>query len=98
MPDTRFFSFFILHFFSMLLHIKNNFHYRTWKIYALYVVYGLYSAVPCFAQVERITMRQAFTEATQHNRSLQSARLEVNASKADEITAGLRPNPTLTAI
>jgi cobalt-zinc-cadmium efflux system outer membrane protein len=47
---------------------------------------------------EQLTMKQAVIEAILHNQTLQSARLEVNASKADEITAGLRPNPSLTAI
>jgi cobalt-zinc-cadmium efflux system outer membrane protein len=98
-PDIVIFNFFIfiLHF-SMLLHIKNIFHYNARKTYALCILYGLCSSAPCSAQVERLTMHQAVTEAIEHNQALQSAKLEVNASKADEITAGLRPNPSLTAI
>ena len=48
--------------------------------------------------VEQLTLKQAVTEALEHSKILQASKFEINASKADETTARLRPNPTLTAI
>jgi cobalt-zinc-cadmium efflux system outer membrane protein len=79
----------------MLLHIKNIFKPKAFVVIVLYV---LYAPVQSLAQVERLSMKQAVTEAIAHNQSLQSAKLEMGAAKADETTAGLRPNPTLTGI
>ncbi|MFI5263587.1 MAG: TolC family protein, partial [Candidatus Kapaibacterium sp.] len=38
------------------------------------------------------------SEALEHNKMLRSSKLEIGASKADEVTAGLRPNPSLSVI
>jgi cobalt-zinc-cadmium efflux system outer membrane protein len=43
----------------------------------------------------RITLDQAIQLALQHNHSLLAARTTINQSKAEEITANLRPNPVL---
>ena len=44
-----------------------------------------------------VTLDQAIQTALQHNRSLLAARTTVQQSQAQEITANLRPNPTLWA-
>ncbi len=43
----------------------------------------------------RITLDQAIQLALQHNHSLLAARTTIDQSKAEEITANLRPNPVL---
>jgi len=45
----------------------------------------------------RITLDQAIQMALEHNHSLKAARTTIQQSEAQEITANLRPNPTLTA-
>jgi cobalt-zinc-cadmium efflux system outer membrane protein len=44
----------------------------------------------------KITLEQALRLAVQHNHSLQAARTTVNQSLAEEVTANLRPNPSLS--
>ncbi len=44
----------------------------------------------------RITLDQAIALARQHSPALQAARTQIPQSQAQEITAGLRPNPTLS--
>ncbi len=46
---------------------------------------------------ERITLDQAIEMALRHNHNLRAARTTVAQSQAQEITANLRPNPTLFA-
>lgn len=48
------------------------------------------------APVTRLTMDDAVRLAVARNQALQAQRLTVDASKADEITAGLKPNPSLS--
>jgi cobalt-zinc-cadmium efflux system outer membrane protein len=43
----------------------------------------------------KITLRQAIEYALMHNPSMQAARTAITQSKAEEITANLRPNPVL---
>ncbi len=45
-----------------------------------------------------ITLDQAMQLAIQHNQSLRVQQLAIQASKADETTAGLKPNPTLGVV
>ena len=45
--------------------------------------------------VTRVTLDQAIDMAIQHNHSLQAARTLILQNQAQEITANLRPNPTL---
>ena len=47
--------------------------------------------------VSRVSMADAVRLALEHNHQLRAQRLNVDLSKADEITAGLKPNPTLTS-
>ena len=48
------------------------------------------------APAVRITIEQAIQMALQHNHSLEAARSTIVQSQAQEITANLRPNPTLS--
>jgi cobalt-zinc-cadmium efflux system outer membrane protein len=43
----------------------------------------------------KITLEQALTLAAKHNHSLKAARTTISQSLADEVTANLRPNPSL---
>ena len=45
----------------------------------------------------RVSMVDAVRLALEHNHQLRSQRLNVDVSKADEITAALKPNPVLTS-
>ena len=45
----------------------------------------------------RISMDDAVRLALEHNHELRAQRLNVDASKADEVTAALKPNPVLTS-
>ena len=44
----------------------------------------------------RIGLDQAIAMALQHNHALEAARTTINQNLAQEITANLRPNPTLS--
>jgi Outer membrane protein len=59
-------------------------------------------AVPATAAAQtpaaRVTMPDAVRLALEHNHQLASQRLNVDASKADEITASLKPNPVFTSV
>jgi len=46
--------------------------------------------------ITRVTMEQAVRLAIDRNQALQVQRLEIDASKADETTAALKPNPNLS--
>jgi outer membrane protein, heavy metal efflux system len=52
---------------------------------------------PAGARASRLTIADAVRLALEHNHSLRAQRLEVDLSKADEITAGLKPNPVFTS-
>jgi outer membrane protein, heavy metal efflux system len=49
------------------------------------------------APLSSVSMDDAVRLALEHNRSLTAQRLSVDLSKADEITAGLKPNPVFTS-
>jgi outer membrane protein, heavy metal efflux system len=44
----------------------------------------------------RVTMNDAVRLTLEHNQTLRAQRLTIDQSKADEITAGLKPNPSLS--
>jgi cobalt-zinc-cadmium efflux system outer membrane protein len=50
---------------------------------------------PAQPAVTRVTLEQAIDMAIQHNHSLQAARTLILQNQAQEVTANLRPNPTL---
>jgi hypothetical protein len=57
-------------------------------------------APPAAAQTQgpvRITLDEAIQMALQHNHNILAARTTIQQSQAEEITANLRPNPTLFA-
>ncbi len=59
-------------------------------------------AVPATAAAQtpaaRLSMPDAVRLALEHNHQLASQRLNVDVSKADEITAALKPNPVFTSV
>jgi outer membrane protein TolC len=48
------------------------------------------------APVARVDLEQAIQLAIAHNHALKAAANQIQQSQAEEITAGLRPNPVLT--
>src|SRR5881409_827909 len=46
--------------------------------------------------VRRVTMEEAVRLAIARNQALQAQRLEIDAAKADETTAALKPNPSFS--
>lgn len=61
------------------------------------IIVATAAAVTAFAQQGsvRITLDQAIQMAIRHNHTLQAARTTIQQNQAAEITANLRPNPTL---
>ena len=53
------------------------------------------AAEPAPTVSSRIAMADAVRLALEHNHQLRAQRLNVDLSKADEITAALKPNPVL---
>jgi outer membrane protein, heavy metal efflux system len=53
-------------------------------------------AAPPSGAPTRVTLDQAIDMALKHNHSLQAARTMILQNRASEITANLRPNPTIT--
>jgi cobalt-zinc-cadmium efflux system outer membrane protein len=74
-----------------------------WKIYADLAACAVLSCIltvpPAFGQATkgpvRITLDEAVQMALQHNHLLRALRTTIQQSQAEEITQGLRPNPTL---
>ena len=60
---------------------------------------GVPAVRPAFGQVPkgpvRITLEEAIQMALQHNHNLRALRTTIQQSQAEEITQGLRPNPSL---
>jgi len=66
------------------------------RIGLIAAVCGCLAVNPAFAQgATRITLDEAVQMALRHNHSLQAARTLIQQNQAAEITAALRPNPTL---
>src|ERR1700733_2614248 len=65
---------------------------KSWRIAIVTVLLAL----PALAQEKLISKEDAVRLALAYNQSLRANRLNVDQSKANEITAGLKPNPTLT--
>jgi cobalt-zinc-cadmium efflux system outer membrane protein len=55
------------------------------------------TAAPPPAPSARVSMSDAVRLALEHNHQLRAQRLNVDISKADEITAALKPNPVVTS-
>jgi outer membrane protein, heavy metal efflux system len=52
--------------------------------------------VPAKNASQRISLEEAIRLALQHNHALQAARTTILQNQAEEVTANLRPNPTLS--
>jgi cobalt-zinc-cadmium efflux system outer membrane protein len=50
------------------------------------------------AEPVRITLDEAIQQALRHNRNLMATRTTIEQSRAQEVTAGLRPNPELSGL
>lgn len=77
----------------MFLHPRNNRGSVAVAVLACFLL-----ASPAFGQVQapvRLTLDEAIQLALQHNHDLLAARTTIQQSKAQEITANLRPNPDL---
>lgn len=57
-----------------------------------------FGQAPSPAAATLLSKEQAVALAVQHNQSLRAQRLSVDQSRADEITAGLKPNPLFTSV
>jgi outer membrane protein, heavy metal efflux system len=73
---------------------------RNWRPLAVLGAAAVFASAPAAAQAPQpapvaITLDQAIAMALQHNHALLAARSTIDQSRADEVTAGLRPNPTL---
>jgi cobalt-zinc-cadmium efflux system outer membrane protein len=63
---------------------------------SILILFALAGAASAQAPV-RITLEQAIDLAISHNHALKATQTQVQQSQAQEVTAALRPNPTLTA-
>jgi cobalt-zinc-cadmium efflux system outer membrane protein len=87
------------------MHMKSRAR-TAWPLIVLGIL-GLFAPLRAAAQVgapaapqnppARVTLDQAIDMALKHNHSLQAARAMILQNQALEITANLRPNPTLSA-
>jgi cobalt-zinc-cadmium efflux system outer membrane protein len=70
-------------------------------VLACFALFALFFADSAFGQAAkgpvRITLDEAIQMALQHNHNLLAARTMIQQSEAEEMTANLRPNPTLFA-
>jgi outer membrane protein, heavy metal efflux system len=67
-------------------------------LHGLVVLIGLAVVLPAEAQTQgpvKITLDEAIQMALQHNHNILAARTTIQQSQAEEITANLRPDPTL---
>jgi len=72
---------------------------RIWRTAKALVIFALGVQVAVAQQSPasvRIDLEQAIQMAVAHNHSLKAARTQIQQSEAEEITAGLRPNPVFT--
>jgi outer membrane protein, heavy metal efflux system len=87
------------------MHMKSRAH--TWWPLIVLGVLGLFAPARAVGQAVaqtapqnppvRVTLDEAIDLALKHNHSLQAARTMILQNQAQEITANLRPNPTLSA-
>ena len=86
------------------MHMKSRAR-TAWPLIVLGIL-GLFAPARAAAQAgaqaapqtppARVTLDQAIDMALKHNHSLQAARTMILQNQAQEITANLRPNPTLS--
>jgi cobalt-zinc-cadmium efflux system outer membrane protein len=68
---------------------------RSFRQCALLAVFCSFFASAALAQTTSISLEQAIDLALTHNHALRAARTQIDQNQAQEITANLRPNPTL---
>ena len=71
---------------------------HVWRslVVATIATIGVVSACAQTQPAPRVTMEQAIDYAINHNHALLAARTQIQQSQAEETTAAIRPNPTLT--
>jgi outer membrane protein, heavy metal efflux system len=81
---------------------RDHLRIKTWSrkscLHGLVVLIGLAIAGPVEAQTQgpvKITLDEAIVMALQHNHNILAVRTTIQQSQAEEITANLRPDPTL---
>jgi outer membrane protein, heavy metal efflux system len=86
--------------------VKEHESMRAWSLVGWVSAGVVCLAVPATAgqtpaaqasPVTRVSLADAVRIAVEHNHQLRAQRLNVDISKADEITAALKPNPVLTS-
>jgi len=70
--------------------------YAPWALFLFAIGATAQPPAAARAPAVRITLEQAIQFALQHNHALQAARSTIVQNQAQEITANLRPNPTLS--
>jgi cobalt-zinc-cadmium efflux system outer membrane protein len=78
------------------IHLEGNMQQQKHAIRAVLVSFAILGVAHAQAPV-RITLDQAIDLAIAHNHALKATQTQIQQSQAQEITAALRPNPTLTA-
>src|SRR5581483_12100859 len=78
------------------IRFELNMHQRKHAITAVLVCFATIGVAHGQSPV-RITLAQAIDLAIAHNHALKATQTQVQQSQAAEVTAGLRPNPNLTA-
>lgn len=77
------------------IHVEENMQYQKHAIKALLVSFAMLGVARAQAPV-RITLDQAIDLAIAHNHTLKATQTQIQQNQAQEVTAGLRPNPNLT--
>ena len=72
-------------------------HFRHFRSFALAAIFFMLEGAGVGQTPTLINLDQAIDLALAHNHALQAARTTVLQNQAQEITANLRPNPTLGA-
>jgi cobalt-zinc-cadmium efflux system outer membrane protein len=78
------------------IHFEGNMQQQKHAITAVLVSFAIVGVARAQAPV-RITLDQAIDLAIAHNHALKATQTQIQQSQAQEVTAALRPNPTLTA-
>jgi cobalt-zinc-cadmium efflux system outer membrane protein len=78
------------------INFEGNMQQQKQAIRAVLIWFATLGVASAQAPV-RITLEQAVDLAIAHNHALKATRIQIQQNQAQEITAALRPNPTLTA-
>jgi len=78
------------------IHFEGNMRHEKHAVTAILFSLAMLGVAHAQAPV-RITLGQAIELAIAHNHALKATQTQIQQSQAQEVTAALRPNPTLTA-